>query len=127
MTAPSKMLAAAFLRHLARDAGKPLADPKRRAEDLRLIADCFEGKVKWRKSPKHEFDEKLLINQAAYNVEYYRRDGESVNAALDRAAKSLARELRRADDPDAEQELRDDIVQARKARRKAIRDGELEK
>ena len=119
--APSMMVAANFLRDIAKRVGQKVADPKTRAADLRLIADCIEGNVKWRKSPKHPFDVKLLINLAAYRVEH-RQPGRSVDSALDVQARLLAKHLGRSS-AEAEQELRSDIAQARRVRRRLLGPG----
>jgi hypothetical protein len=115
--APSRIVAAEFLRALARDAALPCRIPEQRAADLRLIADCIEGRVKWAKPLAHAFREQQEINFAAFQVER-RPEGELVNNALDRWARWLAPRIGLRG-PDAEETARGWIADARKRQRKA--------
>jgi hypothetical protein len=115
--APSKTVAAEFLRTIATAAHLPVADPAARAADLRIIADCIEGRAKWRKGLAHPFSEQQHVNHAAYMVEH-RAPGESVDAALDRWAHQLAQRFGQVG-PDDPEKLRGHIVAARKRQRKA--------
>ena len=114
---PVKTVAAAFLRDLARDVGLPIADPRQRADDLRLIANCIEGKVSWGKPLKHSWDRRNRINRAAWVVEH-RPAGTAVSESLKACAKSLAREFGMGGRDD-EEKVRDWIAEARKRERKA--------
>jgi len=117
---PSKVIAAEFLRHIARDAGLPVADREQRAADLRLVADCIEGKAKWARGGEHSFYWRQQINMAADMVDH-RNPGEPVGVALDRWASALAKRMGRAG-PDEEQKLRDHIAASRKRQAKARRE-----
>ena len=114
---PSRVVAAEFLHKIARDVGKPIANPEQRAEDLRLIADCILGDVRWSKGGAYSFHHRIQINRAAFNVEH-RTAGVSVGCALDSEAKRLVDLFGRAHEPNAEQKIRDHITVARKLQRK---------
>ena len=119
--APSRIVAADFLRQLARDIGRPLKiDPQQRAADFRLIADCIEGKVKWAKSGAHSMHERQKIYIHARLVESRRPAGMSVGMALDLHAKNLARDVRLTG-PDDHELARGWIETARKHLRKLDR------
>jgi hypothetical protein len=122
---PSKIEAAEFLRDLARNAGKPLADGKQRAADLRLIADLIEGKVKWRKVGKHLWKMRIRINHAAMMVDR-RPAGTSISDALDMWAHKIADELHIVS-PAKWADIRCDIDAARKRRRAYLAAHPLEK
>jgi hypothetical protein len=93
-TGPSRIVAAEFLRELARNVNVPCGAPEQRAADLRLLADCIEGKVAWRRQNElqHTFAESQRYNLAAYAVEH-REPGISLGAALDAQAQRTAAEL----------------------------------
>lgn len=97
MTKPtglSRIVAAEFLRELARNVNVPCDVPEQRAADLRLLADCIEGKVVWRRQNElqHTFAESQRYNLAAYAVEH-RAPGVSVEVALEAQAQITAAEL----------------------------------
>src|ERR1700676_1934546 len=83
-TGPSRIVAAEFLRELARNINVPCGVPEQRAAELRLLADCIENKVAWRRQNElqHTFAESQRYNLAAYEVEH-RAPGVSLEAALE--------------------------------------------
>ncbi len=85
----TKVVAAEFLRTLAIKAHLPVGDPVARAADLRLLADCIEGKVRWKKGAKRSFSQRRQIGQAAQAIEL-RASGVSVKAALSDQVTRLA-------------------------------------
>jgi hypothetical protein len=93
-TGLSRIGAAEFLRELARNVNVHCGVPEQRAADLRLIADCIEGKVAWRRQNElqHTYAESQRYNLAAYAVEH-RAPGVSVEAALEAQARITAAEL----------------------------------
>jgi hypothetical protein len=118
LTGPTKPVAAGFLRALADGVNVRCDVPEQRAADLRLIADCIEGRARWGKPRKHSIEQQQQINLAACQVEFMRPPGVSISAALDVAAKQLAVRLCLRG-PDEDEKARALIVEARKRQRAA--------
>lgn len=59
--APSKATAAGFLRTIAQQVNQPVADDVTRARDLQLIADCIEGRTRWRKGSAFTWEQERQI------------------------------------------------------------------
>jgi hypothetical protein len=113
--APSKAEAVAFLRDIAQKAHLEVSDPIERGKDLRLIADCIQGLLRWRKGGDLSFHKMQLIHQAARWID--RRPAHlSVKAATSIQVEQLAPRFE-AYTESARRLLRSKITEARRRQR----------
>jgi hypothetical protein len=120
--APSKAVAAQFLRafadKIAAHPGKPLKDPAQLAVDLRLVANCIEGRLRWTKGGKRTYAQTMRMGMAVSEIEN-RPSTVLVKAAVSRQVEVLCREWQLTTEAQRK-EIRGEIEAMRKRRRSEI-------